>query len=75
MIKQLFETVTISEAAWMWDRHPMTVRRAIDTGKKPLIARRSGDPRSKLGDESGVYIISVESLIRRWGKPVREFTC
>lgn len=60
----LFEVVTISEAAMMWRKRTETVRRAMGARKKRLIARKS----------LGTYLITVQSLERRWGKPKYEFS-
>jgi hypothetical protein len=55
----LLQVVTITEAARMWRKHNLTVRRAIDARQKPLIARKSDN----------VWLINYESCVRRWGEP------
>lgn len=59
----LLEVLTISEIARCWRKHPLTVRRAIDARRKPLIGRKSPET---IG---GVWLISRESVVRRWGNP------
>lgn len=56
----LAEIVTISEAARMWHKHNLTVRRAIDAGRIPLKARKT---------DGGDWLITVESCCQRWGEP------
>lgn len=53
------EIVTISEAARMFDKHPLTVRRAIDNGRIPL--------RARLSDH--IWLITLQSCCQRWGAP------
>jgi predicted transcriptional regulator len=60
---ELFTLSTISEIAELWGKHPLTVRRALNAKKNPLRARQSGR----------VILISVESVIKRWGDPHRCF--
>lgn len=57
VLRDLFATVTVSEAAERWHIHPNSVIDAITRGK--LDARKSG----------WVWLITTESLIRYWGKP------
>jgi hypothetical protein len=52
---------TVLEAAHCWGKNPASVKRGIGIGKKPLIARKIGN----------TYVISLESLERRWGPPLR----
>jgi len=58
----LFSVSTILEIARVWNKNPVTVRRAIDAKRNPLEARKS----------AGVWLISVQSVKRRWGNPPRE---
>lgn len=58
-----FQVVTVPEAAHMWQRHPLTIRRALDAQRRRLVGRKSG----------GVWLITVDSLLRRWGDPVLPF--
>jgi len=53
----LFTLITIPEASRLWNKHHMTVRRAIDEGR--LEARQSF--RS--------WLITRASLEKLWGKP------
>jgi len=53
----LYTVVTLTEAARRWKRHPMTIRRHIDSGR--LCARKSDH----------IWLISVDSLIELWGGP------
>ncbi len=55
----LYTVSTILEIARVWHKNPVTVRRAIDSKRNPLEARKSG----------GVWLVSVESVKRRWGNP------
>lgn len=55
----LFPGITITEAAELWRKNPLSVRRAIGTGRYPLLGRKSGD----------IWLIHIPSLIRRWGDP------
>lgn len=59
----ILEVVTISEAVQLWQRNNVSIRRAIGTGRRPLMARKSPD------SPMGIWLISVESLINRWGQP------
>lgn len=59
---ELYTVSTILEIARLWNKNPVTVRRAIDAKRNPLEARKS----------AGVWLISVESVKRRWGNPPRE---
>jgi hypothetical protein len=64
MSNPLLEVLTIPEVAQRYYVHPMTVRRAIGTGRYPLEARKSPDkPR-------GVWLITRVSCERRWGRSV-----
>jgi hypothetical protein len=58
--KSLYKVVTISEAARCWKRNYRTIKSACFSSRKPLVWRQSG----------AVYLITVESLKRRYGKPV-----
>lgn len=55
----LLHVVTVREAARMWNVNPTTIRRAIDARRRPLEARKS----------DVIWLISYESLVRRWGLP------
>ena len=56
----LFDVVTISEAARMWNKNNKTVRRALS---RPSVRFR----------KSGViYLVSAESCRRLWGEPIYE---
>lgn len=57
VLRDLFATVTIAEAAIRWHISQSAVKDAIIRGK--LDARKSG----------WVWLITTESLIRYWGKP------
>lgn len=59
----LLNVVTIQEAALLWDKHPLTVRRALNSRCKPLVGRKSPDI------ERGIWLISYQSCIDRWGSP------
>lgn len=59
----LLTVLTIREVAAKWRLHPVTVRRALDAKRNPLVARQSPD------DRGGVWLISYESCVRRWGNP------
>lgn len=55
--------LTVGEIAALWKVNVTSVRRAIDSRRKPLTGYKSPDtPR-------GVWLISVESVINRWGAP------
>lgn len=54
----LYQVVTISEAARLWAKHPTSVRRQINSGR---LCARKGD----------LYLISVASLRNLWGDPVK----
>lgn len=56
----LLTVVTIKEAARLWGKHPNTVRAAIYAKSRPFLVVRRADP---------YYLITVESLRRRWGDP------
>lgn len=58
----LLEVLTVTEAALVWRKHPKTIRRAIESGRVPLRARKSPD------DERGCWLILRESVIARWGE-------
>jgi hypothetical protein len=60
----LYKVSTVEEIAETWGKNPMSVRRAIDSKKKPLVGRRSGK----------VWIISVDSVVNRWGQPKKRFS-
>lgn len=53
----LFTLITIPEAARLWNKHHMSVRRAIDEGR--LEARQS----------FRCWLITRASLEKLWGKP------
>lgn len=55
----LLAVVTASEAARMYGKNRRSVLRAIESRHKPLTARQSGRD----------WIITLESLERRWGAP------
>lgn len=61
----LFEVLTVSEVAYMWHKNMTTVRRAIDSKKKPLVARKPFDY------ANGTWLVSYRSCVRRWGEPIR----
>lgn len=52
-------TLTLSEVAQMWGKHPNTVRCALGAKKRPLIFRPA----------SCGYLIDYQSCVHRWGKP------
>jgi hypothetical protein len=56
----LYTVVTVGEAVRRWQRHHLTIRRAIDDRR--LAARQSGT----------IWLISVESLIALWGLPISD---
>lgn len=61
---QIFGGITtISEAAAIWDKHPNTIRRAIDEGRVAA---------AKIGS---VWILAIDSLVNLWGKPTRGTLC
>lgn len=60
----LYEVLTIREIAQRWRLHPTTVRRAIDARRSALVARKSPD------DHRGIWLITRDSVERRWGKIV-----
>jgi len=57
--------LTIGEIARRWKRNPTTVRRAIDSRYKPLLGYKSPEDCDR-----GVWLISAESVIKRWGLPL-----
>lgn len=57
--EKLEGVLTISEVAALWQRHPVSIRRAFDSRKRPLVARKS----------EHIWLISYESCLRRWGPP------
>lgn len=59
MTTALISVVTITEAARLWNKHYTSVRRARDSKRNPLVFRYA--------DRS--CLITVESLIQRWGQP------
>lgn len=62
-METLFAVLTITEIAQLWRKHPVTVRRALDARRNPLVARKSPD------NEQGIWLISYDSCVRRWGQP------
>lgn len=58
----LLEVLTVTEAAALFNVHPRTVRRAIDSRRRPLRARKSPDT------ERGIWLIARASCEQRWGK-------
>lgn len=62
-IDVVYEVTTVEEVALHWGKHPVTIRRAIDTGRQPLVGRKSGK----------MWLISTASVYRRWGLPVVPF--
>jgi hypothetical protein len=60
-VNPLEEVLTVREVSILWDKHPKTIRRAIQTGRYPLDARKSPE------DARGAWLISRASCIRRWG--------
>jgi len=60
----LYKVSTVEEIAETWGKNPMSIRRAIDSKKNPLVGRRSGK----------VWIISVDSVVNRWGQPKKRFS-
>lgn len=59
-MNELLSVVTIAEAARMWRKNRRTVMRAIDSRRRGLVARQSGD----------IWLVTVESCRRRWGAPI-----
>ena len=57
VLKLLFASETIPEAARRWGWHENTIRAAMVAGK--LDCRLAG----------GVWLITVESLVALWGEP------
>lgn len=62
-METLKTVLTISEIAQRWNKHPTTVRRALDARRNPLEARKSPDV------EKGVWLITYESCVKKWGFP------
>lgn len=60
----LYSVLTLSEVAYMWCKHPSTVRYALGARRKPLVFRPT--PRA--------YLITYASCVRRWGKPIRSIS-
>lgn len=56
----LFEVVTVTEAARMFNKRRQSVLRAIDSRRKPLVARKS----------DATWLITLDSLRNRWGDPL-----
>lgn len=54
-LTQIMQVVTIPEAARHWQKHEMSIRRAIDEGR--LVARKSGS----------TWLVSISSLRQLWG--------
>lgn len=56
--------LTITEIAQRWQKHPTSVRRALDSRRRPLQGYKSPN------DERGIWLISAESVQKRWGNPL-----
>lgn len=56
--------LTVGEIARRWNKNITSVRRAIDSRHKPLEGYKSPD------EWRGVWLISVDSVINRWGNPL-----
>lgn len=63
--EMLFEVLTIQEVAYMWEKNVTTVRRAIDSRQKSLLARKPFDA------PGSTWLVSYRSCVRRWGEPRR----
>lgn len=61
--EMLFEVLTIQEVAYMWEMNATSVRRAIDSARKPLVARKPFDC------PGSTWLVSYRSCVRRWGEP------
>lgn len=57
--------ITVMEIARRWNVNVTTVRRALDSGRNPLRGYKSPEDCPR-----GVWLISVESVVRRWGMPL-----
>lgn len=56
----LYKVVTISEAARCWKRDYRTIKSACFSSRRPLVWRQSG----------AIYLITVESIKKRYGEPL-----
>lgn len=63
VIDPLDQVLTIREVARRWNKHPTTVRRALDDPFRPLVFRKSPN------DRMGIILISYSSVVRRFGQP------
>jgi len=58
-MESIYTVTTVEEVAQLWGKHQVSVRRAIDSKRNPLKARKSGN----------LWLIDVESVVNRWGQP------
>ena len=61
-IKAAYLCVTIQEVARLWNKHPNSVRKAIDEGR--LIGRRT---------YTGAWLVYTPSAYALWGEPRTNF--
>lgn len=57
--------LTISEIARHWRKNRVSVRRAMDSRRIPLLGRKIDFN----GVFEGLWLIRLDSVVRRWGAP------
>lgn len=60
-MESIYQVTTVEEISRLWKKNPVSVRRAIDSKRNPLIARKSGN----------LWLIDWESVVNRWGQPLK----